>query len=81
MTGDTTRHSNVFPKLENWPDRGAPGAKLNTRESCLGTKAGLPDTKAVPWHQARPSITVIQPQKDLQLETPPASGGKHSPRT
>jgi hypothetical protein len=57
------------------------------RVSCLGTKAGLPGTKAVPWHQARQSITVIRPQKDLQLETlflrgiPPAAGGKHSPRT
>jgi hypothetical protein len=37
--------------------------------SCLGTKAGLPGTKAVPWHQGRPSITVIRPQKALQLET------------
>jgi hypothetical protein len=26
-------------------------------------------TKAVPWHQGRPSITVIPPQKALQLET------------
>ena len=51
-------------------------------------KAGLPGTKAVPWHQGRPNITVIRPQKALQLETllgglgvPPAAGGKHSPRT
>jgi hypothetical protein len=27
--------------------------------SCLGTKAGLPGTKAVSLHQGRPSITVF----------------------
>ena len=58
------------------------------REGPACTKAGLPGTKDVPWHQGLPSITVIQPQKVLQLETilgglgvPPAARGKHSPRT
>ena len=39
------------------------------RAGPAGTKAGLPGTKAVPWHQGLPSITMIRPQKALQLET------------
>jgi hypothetical protein len=39
------------------------------RAGPAGTKAGLPGTKVVPWHQGRPSITVIRPLKALQLET------------
>ena len=35
------------------------------RAGPAGTKAGLPGTKAVPWHPGRPRITVIRPQKAL----------------
>ena len=38
------------------------------RPVCLAPRPCL-GTKAVPWHQGRPSITVIRPQKALQLET------------
>ena len=57
--------------------------------SCLGTKAGLPGTKAVSWHQGRPSITAFCGHRRLSnlklfwgvLGVPPAAGGKHPPRT
>ena len=41
------------------------------RKPCRACRhqAGLPGTKDVPWHQGLPSITVIRPQKALQLET------------
>ncbi len=60
------------------------------RSRSSGSETMRNRVKAVPWHQGRPSITVIRPQKALQLETLLGGLGgtpsrrrqhKHSPRT
>ena len=69
MTGDTARHSSVLPKLENGLDRGAPGAKTKHSRIVPWHQGQFPWHQGCALHQVRPSITVILPQKDLQLET------------